>query len=273
MAPAAAAMAMIARLVLVAASAGAAAKPLQHLDPTQEVETRLAALLPTLSVEQLMTQTLHLWTKVNMDMINETYSKTGVGAAYSNHPTGDSSCDTDPACNLKARLALNRELMKTCGIPVTFVAESLHSPWITQGVIMPMPVALGSSWNNSLLTEVGAAIAAVATACASTRGFSPEINVCTDPRFGRTQVRSNSSRPPPLLHRKWIALQLLLSAAALCCLPALTHVLCCSLLSGELWRGRSARGGDGRGHYRRAARWNGQRVHSRAVYPNTQPEL
>eukprot|EP01052_Picozoa_sp_SAG31_P018875 SAG31_NODE_1354_length_8661_cov_170.990306_7_plen_663_part_00 len=186
MAPAASAMAIAAQLLLVAAAAGAA-KPLQHLDPTLDVETRLAALLPTLSVEQLMTQTLHVWTRVHMDMINKTYSKTGVGAAYSNHPTGNNSCDADPACNLKARLALNRELMKTCGIPVTFVAESLHSPWITQGVIMPMPVALGSSWNSSLLTEVGAAIAAEATACASTRGFSPEINVCTDPRFGRTQ--------------------------------------------------------------------------------------
>jgi beta-glucosidase-like glycosyl hydrolase len=39
-----------------------------------------------------------------------------------------------------------------------------------QGVIMPMPVALGASWNTTLLTEVGAAIAAEATACASTRG-------------------------------------------------------------------------------------------------------
>lgn len=186
MASGAAAMVVTVQLLLVTAAAGATDnKP--YLDPTQGVETRLAALLPTLSVEQLMTQTLHLWTSVHTDMINATYSKTGVGAAYSNHPTGDNSCDTDPACNLKARLAINRELMKTCGIPVTFVAESLHSPWITQGVIMPMPVALGSSWNRTLLTAVGAAIAAEATACASTRGFSPEINVCTDPRFGRTQ--------------------------------------------------------------------------------------
>ena len=152
------------------------------MDSTQDVESRLSALLPTLSTEQLMTQTLHVWTSVHMDTINQTYSTTGVGAAYSNHPTGDNDCDTDPACNLASRLALNRHLMKSCGIPVTFVAESLHSPWITQGVIMPMPVALGSTWNTTLLTEVGAAIATEATACATTRGFSPEINVCTDPR-------------------------------------------------------------------------------------------
>jgi len=67
------------------------------------------------------------------------------------------------------------------------VSETLHSPWISQGVVMPMPVTMGAAWNKSLLTQVGQAIAREATACGVTRAFSPEINVCTDPRFGRTQ--------------------------------------------------------------------------------------
>ena len=70
---------------------------------------------------------------------------------------------------------------------LTFVSETLHSPWISQGVVMPMPVTMGAAWNKSLLTQVGQAIAREATACGVTRAFSPEINVCTDPRFGRTQ--------------------------------------------------------------------------------------
>ena len=37
------------------------------------------------------------------------------------------------------------------------------------------------------MQEVAAAIAVEARACGVTRGFSPEINVCTDPRFGRTE--------------------------------------------------------------------------------------
>jgi hypothetical protein len=114
-----ASLVLVAQLLLGApapASSAAAGGAKLWLDPTQDVETRLAALLPTLSVEQLMTQTQHLWTSVHMDTINQTYGKTGVGAAYSNHPTGDSNCDTDPVCNLAARLALNRALMASLGL-------------------------------------------------------------------------------------------------------------------------------------------------------------
>lgn len=120
------------------------------------------------------------------------YNHTGVGASYIIRPTGNHSCDSDPQCNLRARLAANRELIKSCGIPLTFVAETLHSPFIGQGTVFPMPVTMGATWNRSLLSEVGAAIATQCTACGITRGFSPEINVCIDPRFGRTQENLGS---------------------------------------------------------------------------------
>ncbi|MAU61326.1 MAG: hypothetical protein CMI62_11445, partial [Parvibaculum sp.] len=58
-----------------------------------------------------------------------------------------------------ARLAANRALMDTAsggpGIPVTFVLETLHSPWVAGGAIFPMPVALGATWNTSLVEAVG----------------------------------------------------------------------------------------------------------------------
>jgi len=50
-----------------------------------------------------------------------------------------------------------------------------------------MPCGLGASWNASLLQSVGAVIAAEVRSSGSDRGFSPEINVATDPRFGRTE--------------------------------------------------------------------------------------
>ena len=123
------------------------------LDATKSVESRLQALLPTLSVEQLAAQTLHLWTTMSMAKIMATYNETGVGASYIAHPSGNGTCDSDPGCNLRVRLAANRALMKSCGIPLTFVAETLHSPWISQGVIMPMPATMGATWNTTLLTE------------------------------------------------------------------------------------------------------------------------
>ena len=129
-------------LLASSAVAGAATAARSHTD----VETRLARLLPTLSVEQLVAQTLHLWTTESMEKILAKYGKTGAGASYIAHPTGNSTCDSDPACNLASRLAANWALMKSCGIPLTFVAETLHSPWISQGMVMPMPVTMGATW-------------------------------------------------------------------------------------------------------------------------------
>lgn len=188
MAPAVVPMLLLA--TAAASATGAARQP--WLDATKDVESRLAALLPTLSVDQLAAQTLHLWTTNSMATILKEYSKTCVGASYIAHPTGNGTCDSDPACNLASRLAASRQLMQSCGIPLTFVAETLHSPWISQGVIMPMPVTMGTTWSTSLLTEAGRAIASEAVACGVTRGFSPQINVCTDPRFGRTQENFGS---------------------------------------------------------------------------------
>lgn len=147
-----------AALAIIAAAQQNASLPL-WLDASKDVETRLAALLPTLSIDALAAQTQHLWVTVSMTSMLEQYGTTGVGAMYVSHATGNATCDSNAACNLAARLAANRQLMVTAGIPVTFVVETLHSAWIGGGAIFPMPVALGASWNTSLVTAVGKAIA------------------------------------------------------------------------------------------------------------------
>ena len=55
------------------------------------------------------------------------------------------------------------------------------------GTIFPMPAGQGSSWNRTAVRAVAAAIAAESRASGADRGFSPELQVATDPRFGRTQ--------------------------------------------------------------------------------------
>ena len=144
--------------VAVAAAQQKATLPL-WLDMSKDVETRLAALLPTLSIDALAAQTQHLWITVSMASMLKQYGTTGVGAMYVGHPSGNATCDADAACNLAARLAANRQLMATVGIPVTFVVETLHSAWVGGGAIFPMPVALGASWNTSLVMDIGEAIA------------------------------------------------------------------------------------------------------------------
>ena len=55
------------------------------------------------------------------------------------------------------------------------------------GIIFPMPAGQGSSWNRTLVRAINAAVAAEARANGADRGFSPELQVAVDPRFGRTQ--------------------------------------------------------------------------------------
>ena len=62
-------------------------------------------------------------------------------------------------------------------------AEAGH----VMGSIFPMPAGQGATWNRSMVRAVAAAIAAESRASGADRGFSPELQVATDPRFGRTQ--------------------------------------------------------------------------------------
>ena len=52
------------------------------------------------------------------------------------------------------------------------------------GSIFPMPAGQGASWNRTLVRAVAAAVAVEARASGADRGFSPELQVATDPRFG-----------------------------------------------------------------------------------------
>jgi beta-glucosidase-like glycosyl hydrolase len=62
-----------------------------------------------------------------------------------------------------------------------------HDRGHDMGCIFPMPAGQGASWNRSLVREVAAAVAVETRASGADRGFSPELQVATDPRFGRTQ--------------------------------------------------------------------------------------
>jgi beta-glucosidase len=80
-------------------------------------------------------------------------------------------------------------------IPVSFHQETLHGA--NAGVIFPMPASQGASFNAELVRSIAAVIAAEASATGTDRGFSPELNVPTDPRFGRSE--ENFGEDPALV--------------------------------------------------------------------------
>ena len=187
---------MLALLTAAALAALAAGGPTAgdrsvYMDPAQPIEARVAALLAQMTTLEKQAQTVHLTGHLNGSAAAtlRVYGATGLGAL----PGGFSTPEAQAAQNAFQRDMLNASRL---GIPVTFHVESLHSG-VSGGTVFPMPCAQGASWNAPLVRGIARAIAAEAAAGGIDRGFSPELNVVTDPRFGR--LEENFGEDPNLV--------------------------------------------------------------------------
>ena len=165
-----------------------------YMDPSRSVEERVAALLPQMTLTEKQAQTIN-WAPgacCNPPQIKAEFKGIGLGAVSNG---GSSS-----AAGLTAQNELQLWMMNNTrlGIPISFSVETLHSA-VGGGApdaagngggstIFPMPAMQGSTWNVPLVEDVARIIATEASAQGNDRGFSPEINVCTDPRFVSAHV-------------------------------------------------------------------------------------
>ena len=72
------------------------------------------------------------------------------------------------------------------GIPIDFYIKTLHCG-AAGGTIFPMGITQGASWDIDLVGSIARTIALEARSWSGSHGLSPEINVVTDPRFGRSE--------------------------------------------------------------------------------------
>lgn len=135
--------------------------------------------------------TLFNWTQTS-------WASTSIGSVGIECSTPPKDCDV--ACRIAALRAYQEGALaqSRLGIPVTFVIETSHCG-AAGGTIFPMGATMGASWDADLVGAVFSAIAAEARAWGGDRGLSPEINVVTDPRFGRTE--ENFSEEPLVVAR------------------------------------------------------------------------
>jgi beta-glucosidase len=182
-------LAMVATILMAAtalASSHAAELPAAdtsvYMDPSKSVDERTAALLAQMTNEEKQAQTIHLTgynRSDNAAELKKDFGATGIGAL----PGGYSSPSEMITHNELQMWFVNHSRLH---IPITFHAETLHSA-IGMGTIFPMPCLQGATWNQPLVHDIARAIASEASSAGLDRGFSPELNVCTDPRFGRTE--------------------------------------------------------------------------------------
>jgi beta-glucosidase len=144
-----------------------------YQDPSLPTERRTQDLLSRMTVEEKVAQLLHPWSKSDAEVLDK-YGQTGLGALY--------------VFWVQDRNALQKAMIERSrlGIPVLFVQEALHSGFVN-GTIFPMPCALASAWDPALVERAHAVIASDARTAGAHITFSPNIDVHTDPRFGRIE--------------------------------------------------------------------------------------
>jgi beta-xylosidase len=198
---------MLRRLLVAAVAGAAAAAPsLPHtlearpwLAPGQPIAARVAALLAAMTLEEKAAQ-LAADCSSSLNYTAEPFAATGFGIIGIECSSFANASTTDVAGRIALARAYQLDALRVSrlGIPVTFHIETSHCG-AAGGTIFPMGITQGASWDVDLVGEVAAVIGLEARAWGGTRGLSPEINVVTDPRFGRSEENFGSD---PLLVTK-----------------------------------------------------------------------
>ena len=131
------------------------------------VSARVADLLARMSLAEKVAQTLHVWTTFHDDDVMRAYAETGVGAMYLQTMSANASCNADAGCRLAARNALQRAIMASSahGIPISFVAESLHSDYYRRARSSSPPSAAAHSSSSSSSSAQSSCAAEISAAC------------------------------------------------------------------------------------------------------------
>ena len=71
------------------------------------------------------------------------------------------------------------------GIPVDFTNEGIHGLAHDRATALPAPIAMGSTWNKSMLLKAGQIVGREAKALGYTNIYVPILDLARDPRWGR----------------------------------------------------------------------------------------
>src|SRR5215210_1852121 len=120
----------------------------------------------------------------------ETALKNGLGElARLNENAGPNSYGYAPRQAAELYNKIQRYFMEKTrlGIPVMVHEESLHGQQTQDATNFPIPIALASTWNENLMTEIFTNVAEEVRARGGQHVLAPVVDVTRDPRWGRTE--------------------------------------------------------------------------------------
>ena len=164
-------------------------------DPTQPIEKRVNDLLSQMTVNEKTCQcaTLYGYKRVLKDELptpewkNEIW-KDGI-ANIDEHLNGLKTTQYSFPYSKHAE-AINTVqhwfVEETrLGIPVDFSSEGIHGLNHDRATPLPAPIAIGSTWDKTLVRQAGVIVGCEAKALGYTNVYAPILDLARDPRWGR----------------------------------------------------------------------------------------
>lgn len=174
---------------LLIVTAAAHAQTADYKNPRLPINQRVANLLARMTVEEKVAQlqTNHANNRTLTEAILANPAK--MDSIYSNglgmiNPAFDASKEQV----ISRRNALQQYLKtKTrLGIPVIFIDEAHHGLLAREATVFPHGIGLSCSWDTALLRNVYSFIARQSAIRGTNLVLTPVVDVCRDPRWGRT---------------------------------------------------------------------------------------
>ncbi len=188
----------IATLAAATLSAVAQSTP-PYKDASLPVERRVEDLLGRMTLEEKVAQTLAVWQQKRGLVDASGNFDPAKAAPILQHGIGQITRVSDgiergnkrrgPRETAEFVNAIQHWVMDhtRLAIPVMFHEEALHGLAALKGTNFPVPIALASSWDPSLVERVMTVAAREARARGAQHALSPVVDLARDPRWGRTE--------------------------------------------------------------------------------------
>lgn len=163
---------------------------LPYRDTSLSVRKRVEDLMGRMTVEEKCAQLMGLWNGGvedfkpgifdNPEKMKEIF---GMGC-HSVHPSPFGIRET-----VKMRNAIQKYLVEETrlGIPAIFVDEGQHGMMRPEATVFPQAIGLACSWDTGLFEKVYSIVAHEMRSRGTHHALTPVIDVCRDPRWGRTE--------------------------------------------------------------------------------------
>jgi len=161
-----------------------------YKDPSLPVRKRVEDLMGRMTLEEKCAQLMGLWNGGVEDFKPEIFSDPtkmkeifGLGC-NSVHPAPFGIKET-----VRMRNAIQKYLVEETrlGIPALFVDEGQHGMMRPEATVFPQAIGLACSWDTVLFEKVYGVVAHEMRSRGTHHALTPVIDVCRDPRWGRTE--------------------------------------------------------------------------------------